>query len=292
MLSIKVLSGFSSPKWAVTLTILCFFLVSSTSSLAQGLSLSVKRFGNEPVEFHGLTVKENQKDKSVKFGEALTSDDSDIKWLKNASFNLRSNSRKTIVGVAVDIVFEAANSDTPYSNTIMRGGVDKQLGANLPSEILNVEFGDSLRFDISTERNQGILNFLTKLYGSNFKLKKISLSPQFIIFSDDTMWSYGFNFKRDPDSKERWLIDSSENVTPEKISYSPNILNTRAKCLTLAETKKASISPVSLSKKTAPPAFVTCWYPTSASVASCGSNGLVNCKIFNMNFGEAARGIF
>ena len=237
-------------------------------------------------------MKENLKDKPVKFGEVLSTDEGDIQWLKNAAFNLRNTSGKTIVRVAVDIIFEATNNSTPFSHTMVRGVIDNQgKSDNSLSDTISVKLGDSIRFEISDDGYKGVLSFLQSLYGSDFKLKRVALAPKIIVFSDDTMWSYGFNFRHDPNNKDKWLIEEPATAALKKISFSTNTPSPRAECIPLSKISKISLSLLSSKKGAATANYFGCYYPTSLLLTSCGSSGLVNCAQATMNFSSTERGI-
>ena len=194
---------------------------------------------------------------------------------------------------------------------MVRGVIDNQgKSDNSLSDTISVKLGDSIRFEISDDGYKGVLSFLQSLYGSDFKLKRVALAPKIIVFSDDTMWSYGFNFRHDPNNKDKWLIEepataalkkiSFSTNTPikepataalKKISFSTNTPSPRAECIPLSKISKISLSLLSSKKGAATANYFGCYYPTSLLLTSCGSSGLVNCAQATMNFSSTERGI-
>jgi hypothetical protein len=160
----------------------------------------------------------------VTIDEVLSPDERDISWLRNTSFRIKSNSNKTIIGIAVDVIFEPLSKAPRYIHTIVRGGaVPVEKTATPPNDdFIMIKYGDSVYFEVSDDRYEGMLKSIKGAYGEDYKLKKVALGIQFVIYSDDTMWSYGFDFKRDPVNKNGWIsVDNDKGI--KKISL--NLLN-------------------------------------------------------------------
>jgi hypothetical protein len=179
-------------------TVLAFALLFSLTAGAQAQQKFIKRNGwyrDAPIEVCDLKVK----DKSVTFNEAF---DAGGEWLKDISFKIKNNSKKSIVCIYMGVVFPETSPAPmmhskfygyPTNTTIKPKGQPLELK---PGEVLSISLADEypeLKSLVEHKMAVGSINTVT-------------LEINRAYFGDGMMWDLGELYHPDSRNPGKWIL--------------------------------------------------------------------------------------
>ncbi|MFN2530110.1 MAG: hypothetical protein ABR555_02315 [Pyrinomonadaceae bacterium] len=152
-----------------------------------------------------ITIKDLKSNAvSIKLDEEFESNDPN--WLRQVSFRITNTSEKPITYIAINLNFpETANTGT--------GGVALHqitLGdwtfSSIVRQPFNLEPGESREISLETQYSEKISLLKLKQCSANQVTKIITRLNQ-VLFVDETLWSGGEFYRRNPDSSDRhkWI---------------------------------------------------------------------------------------
>jgi hypothetical protein len=170
--------------------------------------LPVQRY--EPVDI--AAVKLNGK--SVELNKSFFSDDES--WLNSLKITIRNRSDKAILFAAITLQFpRPAGSQGPiiihdisFGNRALLTSLPNQSQASselLPGGTVDIQAPPG-EFDAVREHS-GDLGYSTRIQAVDFRIGKV-------IFDDDTMWSLGTYFRRDPKDPSTWVNEAASWLGP------------------------------------------------------------------------------
>lgn len=161
---------------------------------------------NEPVEISNVKVK----GKSVRLGNEF---EEEADWLKGVEFKLKNKSDKSITYVVLNVDFpETKDTGTPIMHWLY-------LGHNPDSEsmrpALYLKPDESINISLAPEFDT-IKKTLERREPID-SIHKIQVSLDQVIFEDNTLYSGGGIFKRNPDpnSPRKWVLMTSPLADPQ-----------------------------------------------------------------------------
>ena len=185
----------------VVLTILISFnFLFTVSAQQKDRSIQIYKWRNEPIKI--LSVKID--DRKVKSKETFVDNDDD--WLSGLNVEVENISNKVIVNIqiAIDFPEEPGLKGSPARDYLFYG--TSNLSEPNPSQLpLNPRETVTLR----VKNYQSLREFLDNV-GHSKNLKELRLSIDSILFDDDTKWSAGMVFIRDPDNPDIWLPENKQ----------------------------------------------------------------------------------
>lgn len=155
---------------------------------------------NEPIEIGDIKFKS----KVVKFDEKFDADDT---WLKDITFKVKNKGKKPITYLRLDFTFPETASTGPVMLHQL------YLGRRFDSPSMNNR--EPLRLlpnqssEVSLESGfEGIKSLVESREPSIGKISKIIVRVGEVMFDDDTLYSGGATFKRNPDpsSPRKWVV--------------------------------------------------------------------------------------
>jgi hypothetical protein len=186
-------------------SMLCFCIVgiSGIKVTSQDEEIIVhKKFGEVPVKLVSVSAEK----KEVALEKAFAKTDG---WFKGLEFEIENTSGKTITCLTLQLRFDrpkelkesSGNEKYPLSMTIPFGEKNdflahKATGIEIkPNEIVKIPLKEYYFHTLNES--------LTRL-GYPAKFKGVEIVIHEICFSDETLWSYGLFYKRDPENPARW----------------------------------------------------------------------------------------
>jgi len=157
---------------------------------------------HEPVEI--VSVKTKVKT-DREFGKTFTDDDD---WFKGLRIKVKNVSGKQVQYVKIDLLFEPSgdtqNSESPPLLHSLAYGTKGRRASNDGILVLP---GDNVELDLDDSTHAHLKRALAKI-GYAEILNRLSMYVSVVIFDDDTMWTNGIWFRRDPTNAENWILMS------------------------------------------------------------------------------------
>ena len=155
---------------------------------------------NEPVKVIVTKIK----GKDIKLGEKFPEDDD---WLKGFKIKVLNVSDKPITFINLRFDFpipEGSTIDVPSSYELEYGR-----SPQIPAEVKSSEFpppiyvGETREIVLSDKEYDKLSAFLSNTHYPQ-SIKHVEIILEQVLFDDDTMWSAGGIFRRDPDNPSVW----------------------------------------------------------------------------------------
>ncbi|HEX8178952.1 MAG TPA: hypothetical protein VF525_05350 [Pyrinomonadaceae bacterium] len=163
----------------------------------------------EPVEFASLKVKGIPAHLAEKFeGEA--------DWLQDVTIRLTNRAAKPITWARIDIDFPETGATGHVLLHQLFVGRHPDLEVTRSNPPLRLLPHDSLEVSLAADYGQ-IKRLIELRYPSVNLIHKATFRLGEVLFDDDTLWSGGHLFKRNPDAKavRKWLRVSDEQFVPD-----------------------------------------------------------------------------
>jgi hypothetical protein len=146
----------------------------------------------------------------------------DDDWLKGLTINVKNTSGRIIKYVELDLVFPRPNDspNQPVSRDhLIYGQYPLQPGEAGPANPQPpVMPGDTV--EIALTDYEGTMDFL--LHTNYRSIKQLEIEIGMVIFDDDTKWSGGRLYRRDPTRPDGWmLLPAPGKKTPNTSSLGP-----------------------------------------------------------------------
>jgi hypothetical protein len=152
---------------------------------------------NEPVKLVAVKTKRGKVETGKKF---LDDDDA---WFKGLAIQVENTSEKNIAYINISISFERpdeAASEPPLVHSLIYGS--RLLPTGNSAQPKPLAKGETVELILSDATYGKLKPVLTKLkYPSSIKHIQVYVSE--VIFDDNTSWSAGRTFRRDPDDPEK-----------------------------------------------------------------------------------------
>jgi hypothetical protein len=173
----------------------------------------------EPIKIEKIKVK----GKFVSNEKFFDEDD----WLKDLTITVKNTSGRIIKYIELDLVFPRPDNSSkqPVSRDHLIYGQyplsPGELGPANPEPPVMPEAAAEIRL---TDYD-GTMNFLAQTdYGSS--IKHLEMEIGMVIFDDDTKWSGGHLYRRDPDKPDAWiLIDPQKRALREIYRPEPRAIS-------------------------------------------------------------------
>jgi len=155
---------------------------------------------NEPVKVIGVKIKSRE----IKLGEQFTDDDD---WLKGFKIKILNVSDKQITFVNLRFDFpipEGFAIDVPSSYEFGYGR-SPQISAEVktPDSQPPISVGESREIVLSDTQYNKLAEFLSQTHYPR-SIKHVEIVLDQVLFDDDSMWSAGGIFRRDPNDRDGW----------------------------------------------------------------------------------------
>jgi hypothetical protein len=155
---------------------------------------------NEPVKIIVTKIK----GKDVKLGEKFPEDDD---WLKGFKINVLNVSDKPIIFVNLRLDFpipEDSAIDFPSSFEFEYGRSPQVPAEARPSDFPPpIGVGETREMTLSDKDYDKLIEFLSRTHYPR-SIKNVELVLEQVLFDDDSMWSAGGTFRRDPNNPGTW----------------------------------------------------------------------------------------
>jgi hypothetical protein len=152
-----------------------------------------------------ITLTKTKK-KAVKFDEKFLDDD---EWFRGLTVNVANASGKTVTYIDVGIIFPRPESQAQEHPAIWHleygsnPDMENSDPINSPLKVKPILPGDTIEITLRDVSFDNIKTFLKNIkYPTS--IKKIELSVMEVGFSDETLWSAGRMFHRDPNGPHGW----------------------------------------------------------------------------------------
>ncbi len=186
---------------------LSFMLFSTIGVAAQEQDRLIEKQSNlnEPVKITVVKTKRGQIVPGKKF-----SDDND--WFKGLTVSVTNNSGKTVNYIGIRLTFPRPEDDgtanePPFVDSLEYGispFVDK---GSLPPSLTPpraINLGETIALTLSDHWFDRYKRALTKIkYPTS--IKRIEILVEEVGFSDDTVWTLGVRYRRDPSNPGEWI---------------------------------------------------------------------------------------
>lgn len=194
-------------NWSVTrillITLWCLFVL-TFNAVAQTQSKIVeiyeKQFYNklgEPIEVYDV----RQGGKPINLASEFEGGEG---WLKTLSFKVKNTSAKSITFIGNDFFFPETASAGQLMRFTRSYGQISGVTDKLDRKPIQIKPGESIEVSFSEKSYNELKVFLGQKHSIE-NINKVSLSIGFIIFDDNTAWSPGQYYKRDPDNPKKWI---------------------------------------------------------------------------------------
>lgn len=151
---------------------------------------------NEPVEI--IDTKVNGQ--SIVLGQTFKAND---EWIRTLVFTVKNKSDKRVLFASVELFFpRPEGSNTMFDLFYGSWGLQNRRPTS-SEQLIGIAPGDTVEIGLSAQRLVGLTKFLKDSNVSE-SIDKINVRFGSIIAEDDTMWSRGTHFHRDPGNPARW----------------------------------------------------------------------------------------
>jgi len=157
---------------------------------------------NQPIE---ISVK--VKDKAVKLNKKF---EGEAGWLKDVTLEIKNTSNKTINFLRLDIDFPESRATGKILLHQIFLGKNSDIQSLRNKAPLNLMPGQSLEIPLASEHER-ISRLIRLRYPSVEDMSEINITLGEAMFDDETLWSGGAIFKRNPDSNNprKWVLVSN-----------------------------------------------------------------------------------
>jgi hypothetical protein len=159
-----------------------------------------------PIEITNMKVK----GKSVKFAEPFEADDD---WLNGITFDIRNSGNKDIIFFEIDVAWKLLNDKADGFTGKIFFGRRPIPGRMAATALLSSGGATSVSYN---DLHRAMAGLTRKNIVSDTRAAEVRIGT--VIFSDDTSWSMGSLFVRDPKDDRRWVRPNQENEGKPQIS--------------------------------------------------------------------------
>ena len=161
---------------------------------------------NEPLEVFEPKLRTTQ----IAFGQVLES--TDVDWIKDLNFKIKNRSNKPITFIHIDVLFPETRAIGPVLVHQLflgqRSDMSSTLINNLPLKLLP-DKEELVSLEPAYARIKSLIEHTNKVED----IHDVEIEVYEVMFADDTLWSGGAFWKRNPDtnSSHKWIrVDSPE----------------------------------------------------------------------------------
>jgi hypothetical protein len=165
---------------------------------------------NEPVEIVDFKIK----DKPIKFSEKF---EGDSDWLRTISFKVKNKSNKPITWLRVDLTFPETSATGHILLHQLFLGQRADLQSTLSNQPLYLMPNESLEVTLTSQYDQ-IKRLIEGRQPPIDKITKIEVGLGEVMFDDETLYSGGSIFKRNPNqnSRRKWVIVNDQATSSNR----------------------------------------------------------------------------
>ncbi|MEK6334225.1 MAG: hypothetical protein AABM67_04695 [Acidobacteriota bacterium] len=186
--------------------------LAQSGSTGQKRERTIKRppWRNEPIRIEKIKLR----GMPVSDQKFLEDDD----WLKSLTLSVKNTSGRIIKYIEIDLIFprpQDSLGERISRDHLMYGQYPLLPGeAVSPSSEAPVMPNDSVSITLSDY--EGMMEFLKQTnYGAS--IRDLELEISMVIFNDDTKWSGGRLYRRDPNNPDGWIpIPKQQNKVPDR----------------------------------------------------------------------------
>ena len=155
---------------------------------------------NEPVELSDIKFK----GKAVKFDEKFEGHNT---WLRDVTFKVKNKEKKPITYLRLDFIFPETSSTGPVMLHQLYLGRRFDVPSMSHQEPLRLLPNESTEISLQLQF-EDIKNLVESRLPSIGKINKVNVRLGEAMFEDETLYSGGATFKRNPDpnSPRKWII--------------------------------------------------------------------------------------
>jgi hypothetical protein len=156
---------------------------------------------NEPLTIRDIKVNGT----SISFNHKFVADDD---WMKSLVVTVKNASSKRILFASIDLFFPRPqdSKDPPAIFDVFYGKWALQNRRPTDDEqLIGIAPGEIADIGLSVQKFVDLTSFLKS---TNFpqSIEKVDLRFGSVIFEDDTMWTRGSYFRRDPNNSSSWIV--------------------------------------------------------------------------------------
>jgi hypothetical protein len=151
---------------------------------------------NEPVEIIDTRVD----GQSITLGQKFKANDD---WIKTLVFTVKNKSDKRILFTSIDLFLPRHEGSNPMFDLFYGNWGLQNRRPTSGEQSIGIAPGETVEIGLSAQRLVGFTSFLKDSHVSQ-SIEKIDVRFGSVIVEDDTMWSRGAYFHRDPSNPARW----------------------------------------------------------------------------------------